>query len=114
RYHSVDVRQHRDLGQEFGTDHVRRQLVLVVLRSHADDVAVRGVGEGRYQSLHQSDVSRPERAKADVDQRPLALGWSPRVIGGSDTGLDVVPGRPQRTAAAIVELARIQHQVEEG
>ena len=72
--HQVDLGEERGLGQELGTGHVAGELVLGVLGSLGDDVAVWRGAEDVHQALHQRDVAGAERPEAEVDQRPVAVG----------------------------------------
>ena len=114
----VDERQQRGLREELGAPHVRREVVLLVLRSLGDDESVRRAGEHLDQATHQLDVGRAQAPEREVDEPPLA-GRDPvreldRAIGAAHAGVEAVPRRAERRRALVVDLGRVEIHVQPG
>ena len=112
RDHEVDVREDRDLRQELGAGHVRGELELIVLRAlghHDPAVDLRELADQR---AHELDVARAERAEAQVDQRGVTGRRLPWRVGVADARLEVVPRAVERPRARVVDLVRIQVEVQ--
>jgi hypothetical protein len=86
------------------------------LRTLGDDEAVGRLGQLRHQGAHQLDVGGAEAAEGEVDEGLLAArelgGRLPVGVGPTDRGAEVVPGRSERLAARVVDLLRIEVEVE--
>ena len=112
------MRQQRRLRQELGADHVVRELDLVVQRALADDHAVGLVGERGDQRLHERDVGGAEAAEAEVDERLVAAGQRVGQLEGrvarAHAGVEAVPRAVERPLPLVVELRRIEVEVEVG
>ena len=112
----VDQRQHRGLGDELLAPHVGGQLVLVVLGTLRDDVAVRGAAEHVDQPPHQVDVGRTERPEREVHQPAFAAaqagGDVKRRVGAAHARLHPLPHLAERPRSRVVELGRVDVQVQ--
>src|SRR5207302_8395060 len=81
----------------------------------AHDAAVWSVRELGDELCHEGDIGRPERPEAEVDERAaVGFRWRPRRVGRANARLEVPPGLCERAAARIVELGRVEREVEPG